>query len=74
MIDANVWKGRRVLVTGHMGFKGSWLTALLDRFGARTVGFGRDVVRIRCSTGNSASTGTTASWPTSTKPTGWPRP
>ncbi len=42
MIDANIWKGRRVLVTGHMGFKGSWLTALLDRFGARTVGFGRD--------------------------------
>ncbi len=36
------WSGRRVLVTGHMGFKGSWLTYVLSRFGAHTVGFGVD--------------------------------
>lgn len=41
-MDPESWKGRHVLITGHMGFKGSWLTALLDRFGAETVGFGRD--------------------------------
>lgn len=37
------WRGRRVLVTGHMGFKGAWLTALLDTLGARTVGYGFDL-------------------------------
>ena len=25
----NIYKGRRVLITGHTGFKGSWLTAWL---------------------------------------------
>ena len=42
MMNKQIWKGRRVLITGHMGFKGGWLTALLDSFGAQTVGFGRD--------------------------------
>lgn len=42
MSAAGFWSGRRVLVTGHMGFKGVWLTALLDRLGAETVGYGRD--------------------------------
>jgi CDP-glucose 4,6-dehydratase len=40
MLDAAFWEGKRVLVTGHMGFKGSWLTYLLSRLGARTVGYG----------------------------------
>jgi CDP-glucose 4,6-dehydratase len=30
--------GRSVLVTGHSGFKGSWLTLWLDRLGARVTG------------------------------------
>ena len=42
MADWQFWSGRHVLVTGHMGFKGSWLVAALDRAGARTVGFGHD--------------------------------
>jgi CDP-glucose 4,6-dehydratase len=33
------WKGRRVLVTGHTGFKGSWLTIWLARLGARVTGY-----------------------------------
>jgi CDP-glucose 4,6-dehydratase len=33
------WNGRRVLITGHTGFKGSWLTLLLSTFGARIVGY-----------------------------------
>lgn len=42
MNEAGFWSGRRVLITGHMGFKGAWLTAQLDRAGAYTIGFGRD--------------------------------
>lgn len=38
MIDAAFWRGRRVLVTGHTGFKGSWLCAWLIRLGARLQG------------------------------------
>lgn len=41
-LDTKFWQGRTVLITGHMGFKGAWLTYLLSRLGARTVGYGRD--------------------------------
>jgi len=33
-----LWKNRRVLVTGHTGFKGSWLFKWLDLMGAETLG------------------------------------
>ncbi|HJH03623.1 MAG TPA: CDP-glucose 4,6-dehydratase [Victivallis vadensis] len=33
-----IYEGRRVLVTGHSGFKGSWLAAWLVRLGARVCG------------------------------------
>ena len=33
------WRGRRVLVTGNTGFKGSWLTAWLDHLGAIVSGY-----------------------------------
>lgn len=32
------WRGRHVLVTGHTGFKGSWLCLMLHRLGARVTG------------------------------------
>ncbi|HEX7820347.1 MAG TPA: CDP-glucose 4,6-dehydratase [Sphingobium sp.] len=32
------WAGRRVLVTGHTGFKGSWLLVLLESLGAHVTG------------------------------------
>jgi CDP-glucose 4,6-dehydratase len=35
---ASFWKGRRVLVVGHTGFKGSWLSIWLHRLGARVTG------------------------------------
>ena len=38
-IDPAFWAGRRVLVTGNTGFKGSWLVLLLARAGAVVDGF-----------------------------------
>ncbi len=38
MIDRAFWNGRRVFVTGHTGFKGSWLTLWLDSLGAHVAG------------------------------------
>ncbi len=38
MRDANFWRGKRVLVTGHTGFKGGWLTLWLDALGAHVTG------------------------------------
>lgn len=36
------YKGRRILVTGHTGFKGSWLSIWLTEMGAEVVGVGLD--------------------------------
>lgn len=35
----NLYKGKTVLVTGHTGFKGSWLTAWLLSLGSKVVGY-----------------------------------
>ena len=37
-MDLQFWKGKKVLVTGHTGFKGSWLSLLLQQLGAEVVG------------------------------------
>jgi CDP-glucose 4,6-dehydratase len=37
--NSGFWRGRRVLVTGHTGFKGAWLALLLGRLGAEVAGF-----------------------------------
>lgn len=44
MIDIfnNFYKGKRVLVTGHTGFKGSWLSIWLHELGAEVVGIAND--------------------------------
>lgn len=34
------YKGKRVLITGHMGFKGTWLCVLLTHLGAKVIGYG----------------------------------
>lgn len=38
-INPAFWRGKTVLVTGHTGFKGSWLSLLLQQLGARVVGY-----------------------------------
>jgi CDP-glucose 4,6-dehydratase len=38
----NPWQGRRVFLTGHTGFKGSWLALWLARKGARICGYALD--------------------------------
>ncbi len=40
--DAAFWTGRRVLITGHTGFKGSWLGLWLDALGAEVHGLALD--------------------------------
>ena len=35
---SDVYRGKKVLVTGHTGFKGSWLTVWLLRLGAKVIG------------------------------------
>lgn len=36
---SNFWQNKRVLVTGHTGFKGSWLSLWLQSMGAKVVGY-----------------------------------
>ncbi len=36
--DPNFWNGKRVLLTGHTGFKGSWAALWLTRLGAEVTG------------------------------------
>ena len=38
MMFANAYRGKRVLVTGHTGFKGSWLAMWLQMMGAKVYG------------------------------------
>ena len=38
-MDSCFWRGKRVLITGHTGFKGSWLSFWLERRGAQVSGF-----------------------------------
>jgi CDP-glucose 4,6-dehydratase len=38
-VEPGFWEGKRVLVTGHTGFKGSWLCMWLDSMGADVTGY-----------------------------------
>lgn len=42
MIDTVFWKGRKVFITGHTGFKGSWLCLWLHLLGAEVTGYALD--------------------------------
>lgn len=38
-MNPEVWRGKRVFLTGHTGFKGSWLSLLLEGLGAQVTGY-----------------------------------
>ena len=40
--DPSFYKGKNVLITGHTGFKGSWMSALLVNAGADVIGYSVD--------------------------------
>ena len=42
MIDQQFWSGKRVFVTGHTGFKGSWLSLWLNHLGSSVRGYALD--------------------------------
>ena len=42
MMDRSFWKGRHVFLTGHTGFKGSWLSLWLNVLGAKVTGYALD--------------------------------
>ena len=39
MLDLSFYKGKKVFVTGHTGFKGSWLCKILSNAGAKVTGY-----------------------------------
>ena len=34
----STWKDKKILITGHTGFKGAWLTAIFSHLGAKVSG------------------------------------
>lgn len=38
-MDSAFWKGKKVFITGHTGFKGSWLCLWLHKLGAKVTGY-----------------------------------
>ncbi len=38
MVNYNFFKNKRILVTGHTGFKGSWLVTWLNLLGSKVMG------------------------------------
>jgi CDP-glucose 4,6-dehydratase len=42
MPNRSFWKGRKVFITGHTGFKGSWLVMWLEALGANVTGYALD--------------------------------
>lgn len=42
-MSIEVFNGKRVLITGHTGFKGTWLTTWLHSVGAKIFGISKDI-------------------------------
>ncbi len=42
-MNEKFWKNKKILITGHTGFKGSWLTIWLKKLGADVTGFSKSI-------------------------------
>ena len=40
---SNIFKNKTILISGHTGFKGSWLSLWLENLGAKVVGISLDI-------------------------------
>ena len=40
---SNIYRGKKILLTGHTGFKGTWLTTWLLHLGANVIGVSKDI-------------------------------
>ena len=40
---ANTFAGKKVLITGHTGFKGTWLSSWLIKLGANVIGYSSNI-------------------------------
>lgn len=47
-INKNFWKNKKIFVTGHTGFKGSWLCIYLKLLGAKVTGYSLDLPTKPC--------------------------
>ena len=41
-MNSKFWKDKKVLITGHSGFKGSWLSMILHEMGAEIAGISKE--------------------------------
>ena len=39
MINKKFWKNKKVLITGHTGFKGGWLSIWMNNLGSKVIGY-----------------------------------
>ena len=39
MVNKKFWKNKKVLITGHTGFKGGWLSVWIKMLGAKVSGY-----------------------------------
>lgn len=42
-MNPSFWKGKKVLLTGHTGFKGSWLSIWLQMLGVNLIGYSKSI-------------------------------
>ena len=71
---ADTYSGRRVLVTGHTGFKGSWLSLWLHHLGADVTGYSDEVpTPRRCSNSSGSRRESATAWATYATGAVWPR-
>ena len=43
VINSQFWKGKKVFLTGHTGFKGSWMSLWLQKLGVNLIGFSESI-------------------------------